>query len=121
MRILLLIVFLTIPTYSFADTWRTSDTYREVSFQILNVIDWGQTRYIAKNPNLYEESSTAWIIGKHPSTNDVNKLMLTAAIINPIISRNLPYDWREIFQYISISSKLIATTNNASIGIKMEF
>lgn len=104
-----------------ADEWRETDTYREVTFQILNIIDWGQTRYVAKHPEQYQESESAWLIGQHPSTTDVDRLMVMSAILHPIISNYLPQDWRTAFQYVTIGDKLNATIGNASIGIKIEF
>lgn len=118
------ILFIIIALFSFtaqADEWRTGDTYREGTFQILNIIDWRQSIYMAKHPDKFKESEAAWLIGQYPSTTDVDRLILISAILHPIIAYNLPYGWREVFQYITIAGKLNATTNNAYIGLKLEF
>ena len=121
MKILLSLILL-ISSYAQAtDNWTTGDTYRELTFQTLNIIDWGQTRYIAKNPDQFYESESAWIIGNHPSIETVDTFMLVSAILHPVIAYYLPSSWRLAFQYITIGDKLNATAGNASIGIRMSF
>ena len=109
------------PQTGRAAEWRTSDTYREVGFQVLNLIDWGQTRYIANNPKQFREVESAWLIGEHPTVQAVDTLMITSAILHPIIAYYLPHGWRDAYQYISIGGKLNATAHNAYIGIKIQF
>ena len=126
MRILLFIALVLISTSTSADVWREGDTYRELSYQTLNIVDWGQTRYTAKHPERFKEDGagtggSAWLIGQHPSTTDVDRLMVMSAILHPIISYYLPHGWREAFQYVSIGMKLDATIGNASVGVKFEF
>src|SRR4030042_1202336 len=122
----ILALILLISTNAFGDEWRDEDTYREVAFQALNIVDWGQTRYTAKHPERFKENGagaggSAWLIGEHPSTTDVDRLMVISAILHPVISYYLPHGWREAFQYVSISMKLDATTGNARAGVKFEF
>ncbi len=119
-------ILLLLSSQAFADEWRDSDTYREIAFQTLNVIDWGQTRYTAKHPERFKENGagaggSAWLIGEHPSTTDVDRLMVMSAILHPVISYYLPHGWREAFQYVSIGMKLDATIGNASVGVKVSF
>lgn len=113
------VLLLSVPAH--ADEWREQDTYREVAFQALNVIDWGQTRYIAKHPETYYERESAWMIGEHPTTIDVNRLMIATAILHPVISYLLPHGWRDAFQYVTIIGKINNVAGNNSIGIKVEF
>lgn len=119
-------VLLLLSSSAFADEWRDADTYREVAFQALNIVDWGQTRYTSKHPERFKENDagvggSAWLIGEHPSTTDVDRLMVMSAILHPIISYYLPHGWRETFQGVSIGLKLDATTGNATAGVKFEF
>ena len=116
-----LILFLLLSSSAFADQWKSSDTYREVAFQTLNVIDWGQTRYIAQHPDQFYESESAWAIGHHPTTGRVDAYMAESAVLHFIVAYYLPESWRVPFQYITIGGKLNATIGNASIGIKMSF
>ena len=104
-----------------ADEWTTGDTYCEVTFQVLNVIDWGQTRYIAKNLDRYYEKESAWLIGTDPSTEAVDTFMLLTAVLHPVVSYVLPRGWRDTWQYVTIGMKLNNTIGNAQIGIKVSF
>ena len=117
----LLILLLLIPTSAKSDDWSTSDTYREITFQTLNIIDWGQTRYIAEHPDRFYEKNIDWAIGKHPTVNQVDNYMAASAVLHFAVSYFLPSGWRDAFQYITIADKLNATVNNASIGIKVSF
>jgi hypothetical protein len=117
----ILALILLISTSAFADEWRTADTYREIAFQALNIVDWGQTRYIAQNPDRFYESESAWIIGKHPSVETVDTFMVVSAILHPLVAYYLPSSWRSAFQYITIGDKLNATIGNATIGVRISF
>ena len=105
-----------------ADDWSFSDTNREAAFQVLNIIDWGQTRYISNHADEFYEQESAQFIGKHPTSGKVDAYMAESAVLHLIVSKLLPVGaWREAFQYITIGGKLNATIGNASIGIHMEF
>jgi hypothetical protein len=103
------------------DNWRSEDTYREIAFQILHVIDWGQTRYIAEHPENFYEIESAWAIGKHPTTGRVDAYMTETAVLHVIVAYALPETWRAPFQYVTIGMKLNNVVGNASIGIKILF
>lgn len=117
----LILAALLFSSAAVADDWRTSDTYREITFQALNLIDWGQTRYVAQHPGQFREVESAWLIGDHPSVETVDTFMLTSAVLHHLIAYYLPADWRSAFQYIAIGDKLNATVGNASIGVKVSF
>lgn len=100
----------------------TADTYRETAFQVLNIIDWGQTRYIAKNPDRYKEVESAHFISEHPTTGRVDAYMAQTAVLHLVATCLLEdEDWRAAFQYITIGNKLNATLGNLTIGVKMDF
>ena len=117
----LFLILILFSSSAFADEWSTSDTYREVAFQTLNVIDWGQTRYIAEHPDRFREVESKWAIGEHPTIQQVDNYMAASAVLHFAVSYFLPRDWRDAFQYITIGDKLNATIGNASIGIKVSF
>jgi hypothetical protein len=117
----LIFALLLLSSSAFADPWSSSDTYRESTFQILNVIDWGQTRYTAQHPESFHEVESAWTIGKHPDEKRVDIYMAESAVLHFIVAYYLPESWRVPFQYLTIGGKLNATIGNASIGIKMSF
>ena len=128
----ILALILLISTNAFGDEWTRGDTYREAAFQTLNVIDWGQTRYIAQNPDRFIESTggvgyggSARYIGEHPTVNGVNTYMAESAVIHYAISKALVhYGYHtaaEIFQYVTIGQKLDATLGNVAVGVKVAF
>ncbi|MFA6904540.1 MAG: hypothetical protein WC236_15810 [Gallionellaceae bacterium] len=103
------------------NAWTTEDTYREVAFLTLLVIDYGQTSTIAQHPEFYKESVSAWAIGEHPSQETVNTYFSIVAIAHYGIARKLDADWRKAFQYLTIGEKIPAVVGNATIGIRMSF
>lgn len=122
MKTLIFALLLFSSSSAFArDEWSQSDTYREVAFQTLNIIDWGQTRYIAEHPNQFHEQESQQFIGQHPTTGRVDAYMAETAALHFVVSYFLPSDCRTAFQYITIGGKLNATIGNASIGIKISF
>ena len=122
MKTIILAVLLLSSSAAFArDEWRPSDTYREVAFQTLNVVDWGQTRYIAEHPDQFHERESQQFIGLHPTTGKVDAYMAETAVLHFVVAYFLPSEWRSVFQYITIGGKLNSTISNASIGIKVSF
>jgi len=117
----LIFALLLFSSSAFADPWRTEDTYREAAFQVLNVIDWGQTRYVAEHPDQFYEKESQQFIGQHPTTGRVDEYMAESAVLHYIVAYYLPQSWRTPFQYLTIGGKLNATIGNASIGIKVSF
>jgi hypothetical protein len=63
----------------------------EIAWQLLNVVDTGQTVTIARNPNEFWERSPPCraVIGAHPSENDVYAWMAAAAVIHYGVSAGL--------------------------------
>jgi hypothetical protein len=114
---------LLLSSSAFADsyTWRTIDTYHELAFQTLNIIDWGQTRFIAKHPDQFFEHDYYGLIGSNPTTGRIDAYMAESAMIHFVVSYNLPSSWRSVFQYVTIGCKLNTDIRNSSVGIKVSF
>jgi hypothetical protein len=53
--------------YRFAQDWTKTDTVLEAVYAGLTIVDWGQTRDIAKHPQQYSEMNP--LLGKHPYYN----------------------------------------------------
>jgi len=116
-----LLILLLLSSSAFADEWHTEDTYRESAFQVLNIIDWGQTRYIAQHPESFHEVESAWLIGKYPDEKRVDIFMAETAVLHGLISYYLPSKYRSAFQYVTIGMKLNNAIGNVSIGIRVSF
>lgn len=104
---------------AYASDWTRGDTIREVSWEVLHVIDWGQTLEIARYPYRYSEYNP--ILGKHPSVGKVNLYMGAWVILHPVISYLLPKDYRKVWQYISIGVSAGCVGKNFSAGIGVRF
>ena len=115
----LLLILLFIPSLSFADPWSQDDIYREVAFQAVTIIDWGQTRDIAKNTDKFFEHNP--FLGNSPSINSVDTYFISAIIIHVIVSNNLSSEYRKYFQYISIGIESNSAIKNAAHGIHVNF
>ena len=110
----------------FAEDWTKEDTYRELTWTALLIMDYSQTMNIARHTDKYQEYNP--ILGSHPSRSSVNMYMLSAALLHPIISYLLPpksekwkYINRENFQYITIGVEIGAVANNIGAGIGVSF
>lgn len=98
-----------------AGDWTTGDTARETTWQVLNVVDWRQTRYIAGNPADYNECNP--LLGAHPSTGDVDVYFAAIAVTHGVISYLLPPRYRAWWQNGTIGIAAACVGNNINIGI----
>lgn len=114
---LILILMLALPLPSMA--WNKSDTQRETIWQLIHVVDWGQTVDIAKNPNRYSEINP--LIGEHPSVNDVHRYMIASSLTHYLVSRTLKPRYRKYWQYITIGMTGTLIAHNYSVGLRINF
>lgn len=107
-----------------ADPWTDGDLGREIFWQGLHLIDWGQTVKIARHPEDYYESNP--FLGRHPEERRVHQWMISGAALHPIVTHILPRKvsvWgykiplREPWQYVTIGMSLGCVVNNFSIGL----
>jgi len=115
--ILILLIFL-LPINCYAD-WDKNNTFREIAWQGIHLIDWGQTLDIARQPDRYYEMNP--ILGKHPSVGQVNTYMAISAITHIGISYMLPKKYRAYWQWISIGVSGSCIINNFNAGLKVKF
>ncbi len=117
--IALIIVFSAPAASMSADEWSDRDKFLELFSTALRAADWRQTVTISKNPDMYYEKINP-ILGRHPSTTDVNMWFLTTAIIHPIVTHYLPKKYRPWWQGLFIGMSLYCIGTNLTIGIKMD-
>ncbi len=118
MKFILLILIIILPITSHAE-WNKGDTAREVAWQGIHVIDWGQTLEIARHPEKYHELNP--ILGRHPSVGRVNVYMGLSALGHLGMSYILPKKARLYWQYISIGVSAGCVVNNYKIGLGVKF
>ena len=113
------IIFLLFPAIASADEWTRADTAREVAYQTLAVIDWAQTRNLARHPDKWYEHNR--LLGYHPSVGRVNAYFALTGIAHYAVANVLPSRYRAPFQYVSIGIEIGAVEHNYSIGISAKF
>lgn len=82
-----------------ADDWSTDNTVAEVSYQLVNAIDYAQTIRIKDRPDLVEGNwaGRAWM-GREPHGTGAVTYFATLAVSHYVISRLLPAKWRPYWQ-----------------------
>lgn len=119
-----------LPSSISASDWTEADTVRESAWLALWVVDWGQTRTIAKKTDdfpflglydvpRYEEKNH--FLGKHPTVKEVNHYFARGALVHYGISKVLSPKYRKMFQYISIVYEADAVYKNYRVGINVSF
>jgi hypothetical protein len=116
--VIAILFFFVVPAHA-ADPWSDSDVNQEVAYMVVHTIDWGQTRYIANNPDKFYEKNS--ILGSHPSTQRVDGYFLAMALVHIGVAHILPSDWRSAFQYVTIGMETEQVRQNFNIGIKVDF
>ena len=100
------------------------------------VIDWSQTRYIAKHPSARYVSisdghrekhteagfiETNPFLGDHPSVREVDHYFAVSALVQFGIAHVLPTRWRNTWQVVFIATHGSAAANNYQLGIRTDF
>uniref|UniRef100_A0A6M3L9F7 Uncharacterized protein n=1 Tax=viral metagenome TaxID=1070528 RepID=A0A6M3L9F7_9ZZZZ len=121
LRFIIIAVITILPTIGQAqdNSITTNDILREIAWQAVHAIDYGQTLEIARQPNKYHELNP--IMGKHPSVGTVNTYMIASAVLHPVISYLLPSKYRATWQYISIIVSSGCVINNYHIGLGVRY
>lgn len=120
-----IIILLLFPSVCFAwdrpveNRWTAKDTMFEAWNVGLQVIDWGQTKNIVNNPDLYYEGNS--FLGKHPSHAEVDRFFLVTIVGHGVVSYLLPRDYREVWQLVTVGMHIGNVKRNYDIGLKVDF
>lgn len=104
--------------YDYEDRWTVKDTFFQLQYTVLHVIDWGQTRHISKNDEYYETNP---LLGSKPSTELVDIYFAVTLIGHTTVSYLLPAKWRRKWQAFTSVLETVVTAHNQSIGIAVGF
>lgn len=91
----------------------------QAAYIAFHLLDWRQTRYIAKHPDEYHERNP--LLGRSPDTAEVDRFFLLTGLIHYGIARGLAPEWRTGFQQITLSLKVGVVGNNYQLGVKFGF
>lgn len=116
---LLILLILTISAQ--ASDWTEADTRRQLYFTIAALGDYGTTKNFTKRYDEgYYESWTP-VLGRHPSSRQVDIFFSLWIPGHYLIARQLDADWRPAWQWSGAIAHTLATIHNRSIGLKLEF
>jgi len=101
------------------DPWEFTDYAFAGAALASLVVDWGQTRHIAKNPDRFYEKNQ--ILGPKPSVGKVDAYFAGAMLSTVAVAHVLPRDYRRLFLAGTLSMELSVVEQNRSIGVKIEF
>jgi len=118
-----LLCMLLLPQARAAEPWDTTDKVLGTTAVALQIVDWGQTRYIAKHPEQYRESGpvTKRVIGEHPSVGQVDAYFVVYIATTLLIADRLSPPIRKVFLGVTSVIQISVTAHNRSIGVKMSF
>ena len=134
--VVIMIVLFAVPAhaeYRFAENWTWKDTAYEAVNQSLFIVDWGQTRHMARQEwkwegNYYSENCP--FLSKRPTTSEVDTMIPIGMVAHLLISLALPpeakvFDFkinpRRIWQVFFIGIEAAAIGNNYGTGVRIEF
>ena len=118
--ILFLSLFMT-PAYAEFKDWSPLTKTLFVSSQIAITADWATTRDAAKRNypnNIYETNP---ILGRHPTTAQVDAYMVGLLISNYYVTEWFPEKWRPLYLAVRIVSATHAAKNNMALGLNLRF
>lgn len=117
--IILTALFLALHTPTQAGApWTPENIWLESTWQVLNVVDWGQTHYISETPGRREVNP---ILGRHPNRNQVGVFFATLAGLHWAISYSVSARTRLRWQWLTIGGKGHAVWRNWLVGVKFKF
>lgn len=101
-----------------ARDWTGSEKALGAAFLATRVVDWGQTRYIARNPDRFRELNP--LLPEHPSLGDVNRHFLVSTAVMLAAAHYLP-QYRKAMLQVWVAVGVIGTARNAHIGVRFDF
>ncbi|MBI9077846.1 MAG: hypothetical protein JEZ02_20780 [Desulfatibacillum sp.] len=109
------------PQARAADAWTQRQIVLEAAALTAIGADWLQTRDIAEHPDKYRETGCFGILGQSPDKSNVDIYFASWAAIHLTVSHLLPSDYRELWQIGTTFAVVVATADNAAIGIRFEW
>ena len=114
------ILILLLPLSANAADLSSLQIKKEIAWQAINLVDYGQTQSISKECNLSDRFEYNPVLGPCPSHAAVNKYFLASALLHYGITRYLD-DNRDIWQNATIIVSGSIVYHNFSIGVKVDF
>jgi hypothetical protein len=117
--VILLILIAFAPLSNAGEPWDGTDKALGAAALTLWAVDFGQTRYIANNPDRFYENNP--LLGKHPSVSRVNNYFIGVGIAGYLLADHLSSANRKMFLATFAVIELGVTRHNRYVGIKIDF
>lgn len=101
-----------------AREWTTEEKWTAAAAASLRIVDWAQTRHIAKNPDKWRELNP--MMPDHPTLGQVNRHFIRGLALTGFVAHFLPDHRLTILRTVAVF-QLGVTARNAHLGIRMEF
>lgn len=112
----LALALLALPAH--AREWTDDEVAWGTAAAVAHVIDWGQTRYIARHPDQWRELNP--VLGEHPSLGGVNRYFLASGALMFAAAHYLP-QYRSTLLKVWFTIGVGANLHNAAIGVRISF
>lgn len=109
---------LALPLGAAAREWTTEEKWTAAAAASLLVVDWAQTRHIAKNPDKWRELNP--MLPDHPTLGQVNRHFIQGLALWGLAAHFLPDHRLTILRTVAVF-QLGVTARNAYLGIRMDF
>ena len=106
------------PTLA-ADPWTPQEQQAGVTLGALMLVDYLQTRQIAKYPEQYHEVNV--ILGQHPSLGKVNNYFAIASVFTYVLMDALPTEYRRWMLAAGITAEAAVIGSNFNLGLKAKW
>jgi len=101
-----------------AREWTDEEVRLGAALAVTRIIDWGQTRHIARNPDRFRE--TVPLMPAHPTLGEVNQHFLLGTALMFAVAHYVPQHRKRILQ-VWVAIGVGANLHNAAIGVRIEF
>ncbi|OEU63371.1 MAG: hypothetical protein BA867_08695 [Desulfobacterales bacterium S5133MH16] len=116
--LLFFVIIFGLAEICYADAWTKRDTAYQATFMALQVMDWLQTKEIARNPRHIELNP---ILGKYPSQTKVDLYFLSTTLLHTGVAYVLPQKYRRYWQYFFIGTQVGCVVRNYRLGVRLHF
>ncbi|HBE81080.1 MAG TPA: hypothetical protein DDW65_25320 [Firmicutes bacterium] len=93
--------------------------YADTGLLVLRIVDWGQTRTVALNPDNYRELNP--ILGQHPDLGEVNAYFSVLILTDILIAEYANPKVHKFWQIIQITPELWCVGNNINLKLRCTF
>lgn len=116
--IILCLLMLTTISCASTDKWSKEDLVMATAMTTVITVDWGQTRYIAKDP--YRGECNPYL-GKNPSIGQIDTYFPAIALLSLTLADILPSEYRSKLLYAFTLTEITTIRRNHFVGVKVKF